>query len=164
MGELVIFGKKYTVVNKSSDKDAVKLVKNKIIVTTYKKSANSLISEFLADLLHSQLLKIYRKLRKRGSIEIFGDLDFKVVEKIDRRKQRIAKLKGNQILVKTSAIVLPKPVLEYVIAHEIAHVFTKRHTKRFWRIVELMCPHFEKSQKLLTEYASLIAQSINIDY
>jgi len=53
------------------------------------------------------------------------------VEKIDGKKQRIAKLKGNKILVKLNAATLPESALKYIIVHEIAHIFTKRHCKKF---------------------------------
>ena len=89
------------------------------------------------DFLYSQLVEIYDQIKGDGKIEIFGDLDFEIVEKIDNKKQRIAKLKGNKILVKLNAVALPKSALEYMIVHEIAHTFTKRHTKKFWKIIDL---------------------------
>lgn len=56
--------------------------------------------------LYSELIKIYEQIRKEGKFEIFGDLDFEVVDKIDNKKQRIAKQKGNKILVKLNAVIL----------------------------------------------------------
>jgi len=109
--------------------------------------------EALDNLLYSQLCEIYDQIRNEGKIEIFGDLDFEIVEKIDNKKQRIAKLVGNKILVKLSTITLPKDALRYIIAHEIAHTFTKKHTKRFWKIVETIYPNFERGRKLLTKHA-----------
>ncbi|MER3602231.1 MAG: hypothetical protein C4339_05890 [Nitrososphaerota archaeon] len=47
-------------------------------------------------------------------------------------------LDGNKILVKVNAVALPNSVLKYVIAHGLAHIFTKTHTKGFWKTVELM--------------------------
>ncbi len=70
----------------------------------------------------------------------------------DNKKQRVAKFEGDKILVKLNAVVLPKSALKYVIAHEIAHIYTKRHTKKFWKTIELMCPNFKKTQVLLTKY------------
>jgi len=107
-----------------------------------------------ADLLYSQLFKIYEQIKREGRVEVFGSLDFEVVGKIDNKKQRIAKLKGNKILVKLNAVALPKSALKYIIAHEIAHTFTKRHTKKFWKIVETIYPNFEIGQNLLIKYGS----------
>ena len=156
MKRLMIFGKNSRVIEQRSDKDLVEFKNNKITISCCKTSSSLLLNEFLADLLYSQLHRIYDQVKKEGRVEVFGDLDFEIVEKIDNRKQRVAKLKGNKILVKLNSVALPKSALKYVIAHEIAHTFTKRHTKRFWKTVELMCPNFEKPQELLTKYNDFI--------
>jgi len=153
----MIFGKNSTILEQKSDKDLVEFKNNKITISSCKTSSSLLLNEFLADLLYSQLHKIYDQMKKEGRVEVFGDLDFEIVEKIDNKKQRIAKLKGNKILIKLNAVVLPKGALKYVIAHEIAHAFTKRHTKKFWKTVELMCPNFEETQELFTKYRDYIS-------
>ena len=107
-----------------------------------------------ADLLYSELFRIYDQIRKERRIEVFGNLDFEVVVTIDNKKHRIAKLKGNKILVQLNAVRLPKSALRYIIAHEIAHTLTKRHTRRFWKVVETIYPKFEIGQSLLTKYGS----------
>ncbi|MEM2599849.1 MAG: M48 family metallopeptidase [Thermoproteota archaeon] len=89
-------------------------------------------------------------------VEILGNLDFEIVNKIDRNKRRVAKIRGSKVLVQLNAVALPKTALKYVIAHEIAHVQTKRHTERFWKTVELICPDFKKGQKLLERYGDFI--------
>jgi predicted metal-dependent hydrolase len=110
-----------------------------------------------ADLLYSQLFKIYEQIKREGKVEVFGNLDFEVVEKIDNKKQRIAKLKGNKILVKLNAVALPKSALKYIVAHEIAHTFTKRHTRKFWKIVETIYPNFEIGQRLFMKYGKFLS-------
>jgi len=153
MKQLMIFGKNSIITEQKSDRDSILFKRNKIFITTCKRPASSLLKEFLADLLYSELFKIHDQMKKERKVEIFGDLDFEIVQNIDGKKNRIAKLKGNKILMKLNAVMLPKPILEYIIAHEIAHISTRRHTKRFWKTVGLMCPHFEKAQELLSEYA-----------
>jgi Zn-dependent peptidase ImmA (M78 family) len=111
-----------------------------------------------SDLLYSRLLNIYEQIKREGKIEVFGDLDFEIVEKIDNKKERIAKLKGNKILIKLNALALPKSALRYVIAHEIAHTIAKRHTKKFWKTVELICPDFKEAQELLKRCSNSIIQ------
>jgi len=108
----------------------------------------------LTELLYSELFRIYDQIRKERRIEVFGNLDFEVVGAIDNKKHRIAKLKGNKILVQLNAVRLPRSALKYIIAHEIAHTLTKRHTRRFWKIVETIYPNFEIGQNLLTKYGS----------
>jgi len=37
-------------------------------------------------------------------------------------------------------ILAPEPVLDYVIAHEVAHLEELNHSPRFWRLVSALCP------------------------
>jgi len=156
MKKIMIFGKNLAIIEQKSDKDLVELKNNKIIISSCEIPPSLLLNEFLVNLLYSQLHKIYDQIKKERKVEIFGDLDFEIVEKIDNKKQRVAKLRGNKILVKLNAVALPKSVLKYVIAHEIAHTFTKRHTERFWKTLELICPNYEKLQKLLAKYSDYL--------
>jgi predicted metal-dependent hydrolase len=160
MKEVIFFGEKFSVLEQESNEDLVVRKGNEIIVNSHKISPNILLKQFLEKLLYSRLDEIYHQIKKEGKIDVFGDLDFEIVEKIDGKKQRVAKLNGNKILVKLAAIALPNSALKYVIAHEIAHTFIKRHTKRFWKTVELMCPDYEKSQKLLTRFGSILFDSL----
>ena len=44
----------------------------------------------------------------------------------------------------------PEPVLDYVVAHEVAHLVEMNHGRRFWRLVERLCPdHHEQRGWLL---------------
>jgi len=160
MKRITIFGKNHAVIEQKSNKDSIRVVNNKIIIKTHEKPPESLLEEYLADRLYSELIKIYEQIRKGGNFEIFGDLDFEIVEKIDNKKQRIAKQKGNKILVKINAVALPKSALRYVIVHEIAHIFTKRHTKKFWKIVKTIYPNFEVGQNLLEKHKEFLLDSL----
>ena len=163
MKELKIFGKNVEVEEIRSDKDLVEFRDGRIVVSTCERPAASLLKEFLENLLYSQVCEIYEDIRNEGKIDLFGDLDFEILEKIDGRKERIAKLKGNRILVKLSAVTPPESALKYVIAHEIAHIFTKRHSKRFWRIVETIYPSFKEGEKLFAEYRSLLVEPLDLE-
>ena len=37
-------------------------------------------------------------------------------------------------------IFAPEPVLDYVVAHEVAHLVEMNHGPRFWRLVESLAP------------------------
>jgi predicted metal-dependent hydrolase len=38
-------------------------------------------------------------------------------------------------------ILAPPFVLDYLAAHEVAHLIEMNHSRRFWRLVERICPH-----------------------
>jgi len=154
--DVVIFGKRFSIVERRSDSDFVEVKGRVIVVNRKKRTARSLLKEFLAEKLYSRLIELYEEMMKRGKVEVLGDLDFEVVGSIDNKRRRIAKLKGNKILVRLNAVALPEPALKYIIAHEVAHIFNKRHTKRFWRMVETIYPEYEVGLKLLREYEELL--------
>jgi len=152
----VIFGKRFSIVERRSDSDFVEVKGRVIVINRKKRTARSLLKEFLAEKLYSRLIELYEEMMKRGKVEVLGDLDFEIVGSIDNKRRRIAKLKGNKILVRLNAVALPEPALKYIIAHEVAHIFNKRHTKRFWRMVETIYPEYEVGLKLLREYEELL--------
>ena len=152
----MIFGKRFSIVERRSDSDFVEVKGRVIVVNRKKRTARSLLKEFLAEKLYSRLIELYEEMMKCGKVEVLGDLDFEVVGSIDNKRRRIAKLKGNKILVRLNAVALPEPALKYIIAHEVAHIFNKRHTKRFWRMVETIYPEYEVGLKLLREYEELL--------
>jgi predicted metal-dependent hydrolase len=53
-------------------------------------------------------------------------------------------------------ILAPPSVLEYVVAHEVAHLREHNHSPRFWRLVDLLVPDVDKSQKWLSENGTLL--------
>jgi predicted metal-dependent hydrolase len=91
-----------------------------------------------------RLEAILKEFRESGRVEIYGNLKI-VVADIDR----MACLKGNTIYVNIKARRYPDFVLSYIIAHELAHLAVKRHTWRFWNIVGIIYPEYEKGKEEL---------------
>jgi predicted metal-dependent hydrolase len=53
-------------------------------------------------------------------------------------------------------VLAPPAVLDYVVAHEVAHLRELNHHPRFWRLVELLVPDVEKSQAWLSEHGAML--------
>jgi hypothetical protein len=155
MRRLTIFGKSVYVVEERSGYKPVDFKDNRIVVQRYEGSSG-LIKDFLSDLLYSKLCSIYEGIRIMGGVELFGNLDFEVVEKIDRKRERVAKFKGNKVVVKLSAVVLPGDALKYIIAHELAHISTKRHTGKFWKVVETIYPDYKIGEEVFSKEKQLL--------
>jgi len=81
MKELKIFGKNVEVEGIRSDKDLVEFRDGRIVVSTCEGPATSLLKEFLENLLYSQVCEIYEDIRNEGKIDLFGDLDFEILER-----------------------------------------------------------------------------------
>ena len=45
--------------------------------------------------------------------------------------------------------MVPEPVIDYVIIHELAHLKEMNHSKKFWYLVEQHCPQWQKYRKWL---------------
>ena len=48
-------------------------------------------------------------------------------------------------------ILMPEPIAEYVVVHELAHLFEMNHSKNFWKIVENYIPDYKLRRKWLKE-------------
>ena len=151
MNVVTVLGKDYPIIEKKADKDTVQFRDNQLVIASNRRTTESLLKDFLADLLSNKLEEIYEGIKKEGKIDLLGNLDFEIVKRIDNKKGRIAKLKGNRIILQLDAIALPENILRYIVAHEVAHVENKRHTRKFWKTVELICPNFRETQQQLTK-------------
>ncbi len=55
-------------------------------------------------------------------------------------------------------IHLPLPLVDYVVAHELAHIEEMNHSPRFWRVVERFCPNYRQARQALRRCAATIPQ------
>lgn len=49
-------------------------------------------------------------------------------------------------------LLAPPEVLDYLVSHEVAHLVEMNHSKRFWTIVETLCPHWRTSRHWLKKH------------
>lgn len=49
-------------------------------------------------------------------------------------------------------LMVPEPVIDYVIIHELAHLKEMNHTKRFWQLVDRHCPEWRDHKKWLKDH------------
>lgn len=57
--------------------------------------------------------------------------------------------KGEWLYFHWKTILLPAPIAEYVVVHEMAHLHEPHHTPEFWRRVERAMPDFERRRDWL---------------
>ena len=51
-------------------------------------------------------------------------------------------------------IFAPPFVLDYLAAHEVAHLVEMNHSRRFWRLVERICPHVARAKAWLDAHGT----------
>ncbi|MDX1975295.1 MAG: SprT family zinc-dependent metalloprotease [Rickettsiales bacterium] len=49
-------------------------------------------------------------------------------------------------------VLAPYEVLDYVVAHEVAHLAELNHSPRFWRLTQQLCPQMDNAKGWLSEH------------
>ncbi|UAK25746.1 M48 family metallopeptidase [Sphingomonas nostoxanthinifaciens] len=65
---------------------------------------------------------------------------------------------GN-LLVNWHLIFAPKRVMEYVVAHELAHLKRRTHDEQFWAIVRKLMPNFEPARHWLDAHGATLSSA-----
>ena len=63
---------------------------------------------------------------------------------------------ANNVIFNWRIIKAPMYVLEYLVAHELVHLLEDNHTPRFWNILSIQVPNYEKSQNWLKKNGQLL--------
>jgi len=53
-------------------------------------------------------------------------------------------------------IQVPESVRDYIILHELAHLREMNHSRRFWQVVEEICPDFQLAEDYLRKHSGLL--------
>lgn len=49
------------------------------------------------------------------------------------------------------SVLLPPPIADYIVIHELAHLIEKHHTPKFWSLVERILPDYQSRKQWLAE-------------
>lgn len=63
---------------------------------------------------------------------------------------------ANNIIFNWRIIKAPMYVLEYLVAHELVHLMENNHTPRFWNILSIQVPNYEKAKNWLKKNGQLL--------
>lgn len=63
---------------------------------------------------------------------------------------------ANNIIFNWRIIKAPMFVLEYLVAHELVHLLEDNHTQRFWNILSIQVPNYEKAKNWLKKNGQLL--------
>ena len=53
-------------------------------------------------------------------------------------------------------MMAPRPVINYLVAHEVAHLKEMNHGAKFWRLCETLCPDTERCKAWLKKNGSAL--------
>ena len=141
------------------------LRKNQLhIQLTADASSHSEISHAQARKLFCQWLKAHASAymvttthqlaRAMGLFDKLGAINYRYT----RTKWGHCTSEGN-IQYNPSISLAPLFVIDYIIAHEVCHLRHRNHSKRFWQLVEKVCPDWQQAEQWLNTEAHRIAIS-----
>ncbi len=58
----------------------------------------------------------------------------------------------NRISLNTRLLLLPDPLIDYVVVHELCHIRHKNHSREFWNLVERHIPDWKERRNALRNY------------
>jgi hypothetical protein len=115
---------------------------NLVLEWWYRRQAEKLIKK-RADELCAQLGVTYDRLTVRGARTRWGSCS----------------QKGN-INFNWKLMMVPEPVIDYVIIHELAHLKEMNHSKNFWKLVAEHYPRWRKHRKWLKEHEAELSTKL----
>ena len=109
------------------------------IIKFYQKLAGKKLPEFVKELVTKTKLKC-KSVKLSSSRRIWGSFDRNFNMKLNWR-----------------LIILPKPLIDYIIIHELCHGIELNHSKAFWSNVEKHCPDYKQRKKELALYTFVLS-------
>ncbi len=112
------------------------------IIAWYYGQARILVQPFIAEYMQifhltPSAIKINAARKRWGSCSVQGNISF---------SYRIA--------------MLPESVIQYIVAHELAHLKHHNHSPAFWKLVEQLYPEYKAAHQWLKQHQYAIASSL----
>jgi hypothetical protein len=103
----------------------------------------SIIERDLRDLARVELLPRLRELGAQHNVTPRS-----IVVRNQRSRWGSCARNGN-IALNFRLVQMPPKVRDYVLLHELMHIKQQNHSRRFWRLVEAVCPDFRDAERWL---------------
>ena len=131
-----------TIVFKEGRKKRILVNGDKFIIQGHKLNAARAkiqVEEYLIDKASEYILP-----RARGLAQVIG-VDQKITEiKLRKTKSKWGHCTSQGIIQYNWLIMLaPYSIIDYMITHEVCHLIHMDHSRRFWNLVESICPNYE---------------------
>ncbi|MHB8895074.1 MAG: M48 family metallopeptidase [Candidatus Geothermincolia bacterium] len=156
-----LWGRRYLLsVREEEAKPSVRLSHRRIMLTVRPGSSRAkretVMHEWHKSLLHEAVPGLILKWERKLGVEVAGYFLQRMKTKWGGCNHRTGNIRLNTELVKK-----PKDLLEYVIAHEMAHLVEPTHSDRFVAILEKYYPTWREARAELNELP-LAAESWNV--
>ena len=146
-----LLGKDYTVSIRHSDKKAIEIGDNFIVIYTKYTDEERKIktlwdrwyAAFIKEVFHQVVIDLYPKFR-------VYQIEMPII-KTRKMKTRWGScaVYGGRITLNTALIHTPIECIEYVAAHELTHFLQPNHSTKFYQMLEIIQPDYKARKKLL---------------
>jgi predicted metal-dependent hydrolase len=106
--------------------------------------------------VHDFLKREARKDLNKASLAYAADLGVRVrrVSIRDQSSRWGSCTSAGSLSYSWRLILAPPYVLDYLAAHEVAHLLEMNHSPRFWRVVGRICDHVDRAKRWLDTYGN----------
>ncbi len=153
-GQMFIFGEIYKIKYKISKKNNVHIAAKEITIEEKEGKHHEFFKAYLKEALLEKILKLanaistrynlnYTKINIRNTLGRWGSCSSK---------------KHLSFSLKLS--LAPHNIIEYVVAHEMAHLKEMNHSKKFWKLVEEIYPEYKNARLWLKHNSKMVNSMI----
>lgn len=144
----LLWGRKYSLEIKTGDKQAVIVDNDTLLIYTKKEEGlekrKALLDKFYKEELKAKATLLFEKYLQKMNLKI---LEFRI--KNMKTRWGTCNIKDRRIWLSLALAKKPLICLEYVIVHELSHLFEKGHNKRFYTILDSYFPSRKEAESLL---------------
>ena len=143
-----MWGREYSLDIKTGNKQSVVIDNDTLLIYTKKEEGlekrKAILDKFYREELKAKATLFFEKYLKKMNLEI---LEFRI--KNMKTRWGTCNIKDRRIWLSLALAKKPLICLEYVIVHELSHLFEKGHNKRFYTILDSYFPNRKEAESLL---------------
>lgn len=151
-GESYLYlGRNYTlqlVLDDQSKEIKVKLFRGKFIVTTYTKDEDKIKASLEAWYREKALQKITERIKYYSP---FFNKQPKTIKVKEQKKRWASCTSKDELLFNWRCAMAPAYIIDYIVVHEMCHMYYKDHSKEFWNMVSGAMPDYESRRLWLRD-------------
>lgn len=147
------FGQKYLLeVVEENKKPNVKIVDGTLILKVREKATKKQREKVLQDFYRIELKKIAATMIKKWQVEMKVEVREFGVKKMKTR-WGTCNVRAHRIWLNLELAKLPIECLEHIVVHEMVHLLERKHSKRFFALMDNFLPHWRESKAKLKMFS-----------
>lgn len=148
--EIPIMGNMYRIAHSGNLRGITKISEDMLIVSGLEGHVPRKVKQFLIKLAKTEIIK-YAKI-EAAKLKI----SFNAITVRDTTSRWGSCSRSGSLSFSWRLVLAPKEILQYVVAHEIAHILEMNHSKKFWDIVEKLFPNYKEARQWLRANGELL--------